>query len=152
MNFNASAVSRMVGEKPLHLGGVGLAGARVQFGREELLVKSFGRAEREDRQADHRSSPKLTVRQGELEPQAAHGVRRVGRVGLADPQREAAKHRRRGPVWEQPLSRAELHSHCSQRDRKHQRPWRDCDPETGVDAADFLKASVNRRGVNAIPE
>src|SRR5215510_16231181 len=83
----------MAGEKRLHLGRVGLARAGVRPEREELLVKSFGRAKREHRQMDHRGSPQLAVRQGELEPQAAHGGCCVGRVGLAAPQREAAENR-----------------------------------------------------------
>src|SRR5262249_17800718 len=83
----------MAGEERLHPGGVGLARAGVRPGREELLVKSFGGAEREDRKMDHRGSPKLAVRQGELKPQAAHGGRRVRRVGLAAPQREASEDR-----------------------------------------------------------
>src|SRR6516164_8482149 len=83
----------MAGEKRLHLGIVGLARVGVRSEREELLVKGFGRAEREHRQMEHRSSPQLAVRQGELEPQAARGGRRVGSVRLAAPQREAAQNR-----------------------------------------------------------
>src|SRR5262249_30632201 len=72
--------------------------------REELLVEGFGRAEREHRQMDHRGSPELAVRQGELEPQTAHGGSGVGRIGVAAPQRETAENR---PVRrrERPLPR-----------------------------------------------
>ena len=76
---------RMVGEKRLHLRRIGLTRARVRTEREELLVKVFGRAEREYRQMEHRSSPLLAVRQGELESQAARGGQHVGREGIAAP-------------------------------------------------------------------
>src|SRR5215510_14898201 len=83
----------MAGEKRLHLGRVGLARAGVRPEREELLVEGFGRAEREHRQMDHRGSPQLAVRQGELERQTAHGGSGVGRMGVAAPEREAAENR-----------------------------------------------------------
>ena len=84
---------RMVGGKRLHFGGVGLAAVGVRLGGEELLVEGFGGAEREHWQMDHRGPPQFVVGQGELEPQAPHGVHGVGRVGLAAAQRETTEHR-----------------------------------------------------------
>ncbi len=92
MTFSASHGFGMACEKRLHFGRIGLARFGVGLRREQLLVKGLGGADRKYRQVDHRGSPQFAVGQGKLQPQAAHRVRLVGRIGLSAPQGEAADH------------------------------------------------------------
>src|SRR5438552_4962725 len=83
----------MACEKCLQIGWIRLARIGVGLRRDHLLVKSLGSSEWKHGQVNHRGSPELAVGQGELKPQAAHRIRRVGRIRLAAPQRKAAEHR-----------------------------------------------------------
>src|SRR5271155_1405928 len=82
----------MACKKRFHLVWIRLARFGIGFRCNHLVVKSFRAAKWKHGKVDHRSSPKFAIWQGELKPQAAHSIRRVGRIGLATPQREAADH------------------------------------------------------------
>src|SRR5262249_40926382 len=84
---------RMSFEKRLLFGRVGLACCRIGLRRHHVLVKGFGRTEREYRQVNHCSSPHFSVGRAELKPQTAHCVRCVCLIGLTATQREAADYR-----------------------------------------------------------
>src|ERR1700757_965894 len=94
---------------------------------------------------DHRGSPQLAVRQGELETQAAHGRRRVGRVGMAAPQREAAENRH--TAWlEDSRFREPNAVAVALEEPRDANALGVVATETGVDAVDFLETVGEPRG------
>ena len=145
MNFSASAVSGWRARNACILAGSGLPVLGVRLGRKHVFVKGFGRAEREHRQMDHRGSPQLAVRQGELEPQAAHGGRRVGRVGLAAPQREAAENRHTAGLEDTRFREPNAVS-VALEETGDANALGMIATETGVDTADFLETVGEPRG------
>ncbi|MNQ74936.1 hypothetical protein D3C85_897090 [compost metagenome] len=83
---------RVLGEKPLHLGRIGLAGGRVGGHGQHLFIETLGRVHRQHRWGVHAAAPALAVIAGEFHRQAAGGHAGIGaeRVGAADG--EAAHH------------------------------------------------------------
>jgi hypothetical protein len=83
MTLSARPVSGWRSRNAFIVAGSGLPVSGIGFGSEELLVERLRRAERKDRQVDHRRSPELTVGHAELEPQAAYRAGVVRGVRLA---------------------------------------------------------------------
>src|SRR5712671_2750261 len=66
----------------LHISGIGFSGRGVRLECEQALEKDLRRADREQGEVDHRSSPQFAVARRELKPKTTPGVRPVGLVRL----------------------------------------------------------------------
>ncbi|MCY1173960.1 hypothetical protein D9M73_141450 [compost metagenome] len=83
---------RVLGEKPLHLGRIGLAGGRVGGHGQHLFIETLGRVHRQHRWGVHAAAPALAVIAGEFHRQAAGGHAGIGAEWVGATNGETAHH------------------------------------------------------------